>query len=77
MESDLCFDTDDPEFRRGFEMGMLWERLDAEGCAHMAVSAANAEMVLRVAKAIGCTFSGQDLGDDLISVEMHKISNDW
>jgi hypothetical protein len=71
MDSELRFDTDDPEFVRGFEIGVLWERLNASGSCHMAVSASNAEMVMRVAKAVGCHFSGQDLGDDRISVELH------
>ncbi len=44
------------------------------GSCHMAVSASNAEMVMRVAKVAGCQFSGQDLGDDRISVELHEPS---
>ena len=72
MESELRFDTDDPGFVRGFEIGVLWERLNSYGSCHMAVSASNAEMVMRVAKAAGCQFSGRDLGDDRISVELHS-----
>jgi hypothetical protein len=71
MDSELRFDTDDPEFVRGFEIGVLWERLTSSGSCHMAVSASNAEMVMRVAKAVGCQFSGQDLGNDRISVQLH------
>ena len=72
MESELRFDTDDPEFVRGFEIGVLWERLNSYGSCHMAVSASNAEMVMRVAKAAGCQFSGKELGDDRISVELYS-----
>jgi hypothetical protein len=71
MGAELQFDTDDPEFVRGFEIGVLWERLNSDGRCHMAVSASNAEMVMRVAKVVGCEFSGQDLGSDRISVELH------
>ncbi len=38
MAPDLRFDTDDPEFQRGFEIGVLWERLVTDGACHMAVS---------------------------------------
>ncbi|HVC68490.1 MAG TPA: hypothetical protein VND44_12915 [Acidimicrobiales bacterium] len=76
MESTVHFDTDDPEFSRGFEIGILWERLSSDGACHMAVSAANAEMVLRVAKAFDCVFSGQELADDMISVELYRVSTD-
>ena len=74
MERELRFDTDDPEFARGFEIGVLWERLTSLGSCHMAISASNAEMVMRVAKATGCDFVGQDLGDDRISVELYESS---
>ncbi len=72
MESELRFDTDDPEFARGFEIGVLWERLNSLGSCHMAVSASNAEMVMRVAKATGCQFTGEELADDRISVELFE-----
>ena len=71
MASELRFDTDDPEFLRGFEIGVLWERLNASGWCHMAVSASNAEMVMRVAQVAGCEFSGQEIGNDRISIELH------
>ncbi len=74
MESMLRFDTDDPEFARGFEIGVLWERISSAGSCHMAISAENAEMVMRVAKATGCHFSGYELGDDQISIELYESS---
>ena len=75
MESLLRFDTDDPEFARGFEMGILWERINSSGSCHMAISAANAEMVMRVAKATGCQFVGHELDDDQISIELYETSH--
>lgn len=74
MDGDLRFDTDDPEFARGFEIGIMWERLSSTGSCHMAVSATNAEMVIRVAKAFGCQFSGRELGEDRISIEVFEPS---
>ena len=76
MDAVLQFDTDDPEFQRGFEIGILWERLSADGACHMAVSASNTEMVLRVAKAFDCVFSGQELADDHISIELTRVNSD-
>ena len=75
MASQLRFDTDDPEFQRGFEIGVLWERLDADGACHMAVSASNAEMVIRVAQALGCEFSAREMDDDQLSVELYRVSS--
>lgn len=75
MASNVRFDTDDPEFQRGFEIGVLWERLRSDGSCHMAVSVANAEMVIRVAQAFGCQFSGTELGEDQISVELQRASD--
>ena len=42
----------------------------------MGVGAANAEMVLRVAKAFDCVFSEQELADDMIWVELNRVSAD-
>ena len=75
MESELRFDTDDHEFVRGFEIGVLWERLSVDPECEITVHASNAEMVMRVAKAVGCQFSGRDLGDDRIFVELHKVNS--
>ena len=74
MERELRFDTDDPEFARGFEIGILWERLESLGSCPRALQASNAEMVMRVAKATGCEFFGQDLDDDRILVELFEPS---
>ena len=68
--------TDSGLVQRGFEIGILWERLSADGACHMAVSASNAEMVMRVAKAFDCVFSGQELADDQISIELTRVNSD-
>lgn len=62
----LPFDTDDPMFTRGFEMGRLWGLLRefpddaAEG---VLVHATNAEMVIRIGEALDRTVEG-DPNDD-------------
>ncbi len=49
----LAFDTDDPEFARGVEVGRLWERLRSEpGSVIEMVHVSNAERGLRVAEAL-------------------------
>jgi hypothetical protein len=50
----LPFDRDDAEFVNGVEIGMLWSKLQAgERPEGIPVHAANAEMVLRMAEAVG------------------------
>lgn len=50
----LAFDTDEPEFARGVEIGRLWERLRVErDVVDEVVHLANVEMVLRVAEVFG------------------------
>lgn len=50
----LAFDTDDAEFVRGVELGRLWERLRVDPDPLLEfVHISNAEMVLRVADALG------------------------
>ena len=66
----LPFDTDDPEFARGFELGRLWALLRAEDgpledeCVHVA----NAEMVLRVAEATGRGVCSEELDEHWMAV---------
>jgi hypothetical protein len=68
----ICpFDSDDPEFVRGFEIGALWERLKAGMPCEAMIHAANAEMVIRLAEASSVGFSAEDLGGDWIQVEFN------
>ena len=64
----LAFDTDEPEFTRGFEAGQLWERLERDGIADQLIHAENAEMVMRMADAKGLRFGAEDVGDGWLSV---------
>jgi hypothetical protein len=64
----LAFDTDEPEFTRGFEAGQLWERLERDGIAAQLIHAENAEMVMRMAEEKGLRFSAEDVGDGWLSV---------
>jgi hypothetical protein len=53
----MAFDTDDPEFARGFEVGRLWQQLHAAPTAESfegeLVHANNAEMLMRLGEATG------------------------
>jgi hypothetical protein len=64
----LPFDTDDPQFRRGVEIGMLWIRLAYEDSFSATIHADNAEMVMRVMEAKEATFTASPLGDDWLAV---------
>lgn len=64
----LPFDTDEPEFRRGVEAGMLWARLEHECPVRADVHADNAEMVLRIAEARGLPFAAEPVDGEWLSV---------
>jgi hypothetical protein len=64
----LPFDTDNPEFRRGVEIGILWARLDHEDHFSATIHADNAEMILRVMEAKGASFTASPLGEDWLAV---------
>lgn len=64
----LPFDTDDPEFRRGVEIGMLWARLGYEDQFSATIHADNAEMVMRVMESKGVSFTATPVGDDWLAV---------
>ncbi|MFC3986491.1 hypothetical protein [Streptosporangium jomthongense] len=59
----LPFDTDDEEFVRGFQLGMLWRSLELTGHAHGLAYARAAEMVMRMAEAKNLPFTAQITGD--------------
>jgi hypothetical protein len=71
MDLIFPFDSDDPEFVRGFEIGALWERLKGGIPCAATLHAVNAEMVIRLAEASAVSFSAEDLSDDWIQVEFH------
>lgn len=64
----LAFDTNDPEFTRGFEAGQIWERLERDGYTSQLVSAGNAEMVMRMADHYGLKFTAEDVGYEWLQV---------
>jgi hypothetical protein len=70
---DLAFDTDDPEFCRGFEAARIYhdcERLvDSAGDAlYATVHASNAEMMLRIAERFDLHVQSREVGDGWIEV---------
>ena len=68
----LTFDTDELEFARGFEAGRIWAMLRAGQASAIVetVSAANAEMVIRMAEATGFTASCVEDDDDWLTVTL-------
>lgn len=66
----LAFDTDEPEFARGVELGRLWETLKAQPDEKITqtIHAANAEMALRVGEALQRAVSAVEHDDVWMSV---------
>lgn len=65
----LPFDTDEPEFVRGMEIGRLWERLKYENNEVVAViHTTNAEMVIRISEAIERPVKSEELGDGWMEI---------
>lgn len=63
----LPFDTDDPQFARGFEAGRIWAtlRLEPDEPHEVIVHASNAEMAMRIAGATGRFVQGDESDDGL------------
>jgi hypothetical protein len=61
----LPFDSDEPEFARGFEAGRLWTvlQLQPDERQEVLVHASNAEMALRIAERTGRTVRGAESDD--------------
>jgi hypothetical protein len=65
----LSFDTDDPEFARGFEIGRLWALLrSSEDAVVETTHASNTEMMLRLAEATDRRVRAVDLDDHWVEV---------
>ena len=69
----LAFDTDDPEFARGVEVGRLWEQLQAHpGAIVETVHVTNAEMVLRLAESQGRHVTGKEHNETWVTVRFDE-----
>ena len=74
----LPFDSDDSEFARGFEAGRIWALLRAEPEAEVQeyAHASNAEMLLRMAEALGRGVQSSELDGDWIEVTFAPVDVD-
>jgi hypothetical protein len=71
----LLFDSQDPEFARGYEAGVVEGRLRAlpdEPVTEL-VHADNAEMMLRIAEATGRSVCSQEKADDWLEVSFRPV----
>lgn len=58
----LAFDTDDPEYARGFEAGRLWAAIrEEEGEIEAIVHTANVEMLMRMSEALDRVVVGEEM----------------
>lgn len=70
----LPFDTDNPVFALGFELGCVWGHLQIDdGPQLITMHAANAEMILRIAEATGREVSSTELGNGWIAVQFGAV----
>lgn len=74
----LPFDTDDPEFARGVEVGLMCAEAQFgqfTGGAHYSrtIHGNNAEMALRVAEKFGLVCHSEELGDDWLRVTFTEL----
>lgn len=65
----LPFDSDDPEFCRGFEAGCLWERMKSDQAPwDQMIHGANAEMAMRMAEVQEREYRAEILPDDWVHI---------
>jgi hypothetical protein len=66
----LAYDTDEPEFARGFEAGRLWALLRESPKSELReyLRDTNVEMVMRIAEATGRRAQSRELGDGWLLV---------
>lgn len=74
----LPFDSDEPEFARGVEVGCVFTELrhtPSDRAASFTVHATNAEMVLRFSETLGRYVSSEEIGDDWLRVRFAPIGH--
>lgn len=71
FECVLPFDTDEPEFARGFEAGRVWQMLDEyDGpVTAVVVHASNAEMLIRMAESQNRSARSRDLDETWVEID--------
>lgn len=66
----LAFDSDDPEFARGVEIGSMWTEVEENGRCERMIRGNNAEMAMRIAEAKGLPFEAEPHPDDWFYVRI-------
>ena len=70
----LPFDTDDPAFALGVEVGVTWATLQQEeDAAEFMVHTANVEMMLRIAEALGRRCIGHEHDETWTTVNFGPV----
>ncbi len=67
----LPFDTDDKQFRRGVEVGIVWEALK-HGQRSFMVHADNTEMLMRIGESLDLAFTAFEPCDEWVHVDYKK-----
>lgn len=72
----LAFDSDHPEFTRGFEAGMLYMSMGDKHVTkiNQLIHDENAEMVIRMSEALGWDFVAQDMDNGWFQITLTRKS---
>lgn len=71
----LPFDTDDPEFVRGFEAGKLYEKINSGEDFSQTIHASNTEMAIRICETVEREFSAESLDDTWTELHVGQLSS--
>lgn len=66
----LGFDTDEPEFVRGFEAGRLYELMRDGAPFEQTIHASNTEMAMRICETHDRAFTAESLDDNWTQLEV-------
>lgn len=68
----LTFDSQNPEFLRGFEAGLIWSYAYNLGALDAVIHSSNAEMVMRICEVLDLPFRGEPVNDGLIRIQVGR-----
>lgn len=68
----LNFDTNHPEFYRGFEAGLIWAHAANCGSLDAIVHTVNTEMILRICEALDIPFRADPINDSLMRIQLGR-----
>lgn len=69
----LPFDTDEKEFRRGVEVGVLWAQTQlGVGIIQQMIHSDCAEMIIRISESAGYSFCAEIIDENFMNITLEK-----